>query len=168
MKKINTKELHQIFVNLRENREKSFNELYEKYGKLVYAISFSILKNKENSEDIMQIVFTKIYKLENNKLPEANETSWLYTLTKNEALNYIKKQRNTVDLDDIIDIPYEDNELQKIIDKDSYNRIIEKLDEKEREIVNLKVLGDMKFKDISKLLDMPIRNCTMEILQCIT
>ena len=168
MKKINTKELHQIFVNLRENREKSFNELYEKYGKLVYAISFSILKNKENSEDIMQIVFTKIYKLENSKLSEANETSWLYTLTKNEALNYIKKQRNTVNLDDIIDIPYEDNELQKIIDKDSYNRIIEKLDEKEREIINLKVLGDMKFKDISKLLDMPIRNCTMEILQCIT
>lgn len=168
MKKINTNELHQIFVNLRENREKSFNELYEKYGKLIYAISFSILKNKENSEDIMQIVFTKIYKLENSKLPEANETSWLYTLTKNEALNYIKKQRNTVNLDDIIDIPYEDNELQKIIDKDSYNRIIEKLDEKEREIINLKVLGDMKFKDISKLLDMPIRNCTMEILQCIT
>lgn len=168
MNKINTKELHQVFVNLRENREKSFNELYEKYGKLIYAISYSILKNKENSEDIMQIVFTKIYKLENSKLPEANEASWLYTLTKNEALNYIKKQRNMFNLDDIIDIPYEDNELKKIIDKDSYNRIIEKLDIKERQIVNLKVLGNMKFKDISKLLDMPIRNCTMEILYCIT
>ena len=41
---------------------------------------------------------------------------------------------------------------------------MEKLDEKEREIVNLKIIGDMKFKDISKLLDMPIRNNPMEIL----
>lgn len=168
MNKINTKELHQIFVNLKENREKSFNELYEKYGKLIYAISFSILKNKENSEDIVQIVFTKIYKLDNKKLPETNEAGWLYTLTKNESLNYLKKQNNIVALDELMDIPYEDTELNKIIDEDSYKRLMNKLDEKEREIVNLKVIAGMKFKDISNLLNMPMRNSSMEILYCIT
>lgn len=168
MNKINTKELHQIFVNLKENREKSFNELYEKYGKLVYAISFSILKNKENSEDIVQIVFTKIYRLDNKKLPETNEAGWLYTLTKNESLNYLKKQNNIVALDELMDIPYEDTELNKIIDEDSYKRLMNKLDEKEREIVNLKVIAGMKFKDISNLLNMPMRNSSMEILYCIT
>jgi RNA polymerase sigma factor (sigma-70 family) len=168
MNKINTKELHQIFVNLKENREKSFNELYEKYDKLIYAISFSILKNKENSEDIVQIVFTKIYRLDNKKLPETNEASWLYTLTKNESLNYLKKQNNIVALDELMDIPYEDTELNKIIDEDSYKRLMNKLDEKEREIVNLKVIAGMKFKDISNLLNMPMRNSSMEILYCIT
>ncbi len=168
MNKINTKELHQIFVNLKENREKSFNELYEKYGKLIYAISFSILKNKENSEDIVQIVFTKIYRLDNKKLPETNEAGWLYTLTKNESLNYLKKQNNIVALDELMDIPYEDTELNKIIDEDSYKRLMNKLDEKEREIVNLKVIAGMKFKDISNLLNMPMRNSSMEILYCIT
>lgn len=164
MKKINAKELHQIFVDLRENRDKSFNELYEKYCKLIYAIAFSILKNRENSEDIVQTVFTKIYRLDNEKLPESNEASWLYTLTKYETLNYMKKQKNEEALDEIIDISYEDIELKKVINKDSYKRLVEKLDEKEREIVNLKIIGDMKFKDISKLLDMPIRNNPMEIL----
>ena len=43
-----------------------------------------------------------------------------------------------------------------------------KLDEKEREIVNLKVIAGMKFKDISNLLNMPMRNSSMEILYCIT
>lgn len=164
MKKINAKELHQIFVDLRENRDKSFNELYEKYYKLIYAIAFSILKNRENSEDIVQTVFTKIYRLDNEKLPESNEASWLYTLTKYETLNYMKKQKNEEALDEIIDISYEDIELKKVINEDSYKRLVEKLDEKEREIVNLKIIGDMKFKDISKLLDMPIRNNPMEIL----
>ena len=56
---------------------------------------------------------------------------------------------------------------EKIIDKDAYNRIIKKLSPQEQEIVNLKILGDMKFKDISKLLNMPIRNCAMEVLYCI-
>ena len=167
MNKINKNELHQIFTNLRNNKEKSFNELYEKYNKLIYAIAFAILKNKENSEDIVQIVFTKIYGLEAEKLPTSNEASWLYTLTKNEALNYIRKQKNEVNLEEIENIPYDDNEIQEIIDRDAYNRIIKKLSPQEKEIVNLKILGDMKFKDIAKLLDMPIRHCAMEVLYCI-
>lgn len=156
MKKIDEKELHQIFEDLKQNKEKSFNELYEKYNKLIYCIAFSILKNKENSEDIVQIVFTKIYKLEKEKLPTSNEASWLYSLTKNESLNYIRKQKNDISLDDIDYITYEDKEFEKIIDKDTYNRMMEKLDKEEREIVSLKILADMKFKDIAKLLNMPI------------
>lgn len=156
MKKINEKELHQIFEDLKQNKEKSFNELYEKYNKLIYCIAFSILKNKENSEDIVQIVFTKIYKLEKEKLPTSNEASWLYSLTKNEALNYIRKQKNDMSLDELDYIAYEDREFEKIIDKDTYNRMMEKLDKEEKEIVSLKILADMKFKDIAKLLNMPI------------
>ena len=91
--KIDDKELEKIFIDIKQNKIHGIEELYSKYKKVVYGIAFTISKNKEDSEDIMQIVFTKIYKLENSKLPEANETSWLYTLTKNEALNYIKKQR---------------------------------------------------------------------------
>ena len=156
MKKINEKELHQIFEDLKQNKEKSFNELYEKYNKLIYCIAFSILKNKENSEDIVQIVFTKIYKLEKEKLPTSNEASWLYSLTKNEALNYIRKQKNDMSLDELDYIAYEEKEFEKIIDKDTYNRMMEKLDKEEKEIVSLKILADMKFKDIAKLLNMPI------------
>ena len=156
MKSINKKELHQIFSNLRVDKEKSFNELYEKYSKLIYAISFSILKNKENSEDIMQTVFTKIYNLNSDKLPTSNEASWLYTLTKNESINLIRKQKNKVNLDDIADIPYDDKELENIIERDAYNKIIKKLSPQEKEIVNLHILCDMKFKDIAKLLNIPI------------
>ena len=47
MKNINKKELHQIFTNLRNNKDKSFNELYEKYNKLIYAIAFAMLKTKK-------------------------------------------------------------------------------------------------------------------------
>ena len=56
MKNIDKKELHSIFTNLRIDKEKSFNELYEKYSKLIYNIAFSILKSRENSEDVMQFV----------------------------------------------------------------------------------------------------------------
>lgn len=156
MKNIDKKELHSIFTNLRIDKEKSFNELYEKYSKLIYNIAFSILKSRENSEDVMQNVFSKIYKLDNEKLPSDNEASWLYSITKNEAINYMKKLKKEVSIEDIDYVQYDDKDLENIIDKDSYEKIMDKLDKTEKEIVSLKIIGNMKFKDIAQLLDMPI------------
>ena len=156
MKNIDKKELHSIFTNLRIDKEKSFNELYEIYSKLIYNIAFSILKSRENSEDVMQNVFSKIYKLDNEKLPSDNEASWLYSITKNETINYMKKLKKEVSIEDIDYVQYDDKDLENIIDKDSYEKIMDKLDKTEKEIVSLKIIGNMKFRDIAQLLDMPI------------
>lgn len=156
MKNIDKKELHSIFTNLRIDKEKSFNELYEKYSKLIYNIAFSILKSRENSEDVMQNVFSKIYKLDNEKLPSDNEASWLYSITKNETINYMKKLKKEVSIEDIDYVQYDDKDLENIIDKDSYEKIMDKLDKTEKEIVSLKIIGNMKFMDIAQLLDMPM------------
>ena len=86
--KYNEKELHEIFIKMKNTTEKeeAFNTLYKNYHKLVYGIAFSILKNKDDSEDVSQSVFAKIYKLSKSKLPDKSESSWLYSVTKNETI----------------------------------------------------------------------------------
>ena len=155
MKSINKEELHEIFDKLKDEK-KEFEKLYEQYGNLVYKIAFSIVKNREQSEDIKQIVFLKIWKIEKDKLPARNEASWLYSITKNETLNYIKKQKDTISLDDIYYITVEDIELNKIIDKESYNKILDRLESKEQEIISLKILGNLSFQEIAQMLDEPV------------
>lgn len=88
MKKIDENELKEIFNELRNNNENAYEKLYKKYKNLVYNIAFSILKNKTDSEDIMQIVFTKIYGMEKPKLPTKNEACWIYSLTKKNRFLY--------------------------------------------------------------------------------
>ena len=153
MKKIDKKELHMIFQKMATNKELYFNKLYENYKILIYSIAFSILKNSENSKDVVQKVYTKIWNIENEKLPKNNEASWLYTLTKNEALDFYKNQKNLLNIDDIYYLTDDDKELDKIIDKDYYNRIISKLDIQEQEIISLKILSNMSFKEISQILN---------------
>ena len=155
MKSINKEELHEIFDKLKDEK-KEFEKLYEQYGNLVYKIAFSIVKNREQSEDIKQIVFLKIWKIEKDKLPARNEASWLYSITKNETLNYIKKQKDTISLDDIYYITVEDKELNKIIDKESYNKLLDRLESKEQEIISLKILGNLSFQEIAQMLDEPV------------
>lgn len=156
MKKIKTKDLHQIFQRIISSDETAVEELYKNYKELVINIAFSIVKNRDLSEEIAQIVFVKIIKIDKSKLPISNESSWLYSVTKNEIIEYLRKQHNEIDIDDIYDIPNLKNEIDEIIDIDNFNTIIKCLDEKEKEIVSLKIISDFTFKEIAEILRIPI------------
>lgn len=155
MKKINIEELRKIFIEIKNDNKFAFEELYKKYNKLIYKIAYSILKNKQDAEDIVQIVFTKIYSIDKEKLPNSNEASWIYSVTKNETINYLKNKKNNIDLDSIYEIEDDSDEINKIINKDSYNRLISKLNENEREIISLKILSNLSFEEIGKVLNVP-------------
>lgn len=154
MVKINEKELKELFIELKYNNI-AFEKLYNKYNKLVYGIAFSILKNKQDSEDVVQNIFTKIYNIDKNKLPTKNEASWLYSTTKNETITVLRKRKNDLDLDSIYEIEDQDNEIDNSIDKMEFNGLIRKLDNCEKEIVSLKILANLSFDEIGKLLNKP-------------
>ena len=156
MNKIRNENLHEIFQKMISGDETAIEELYKSYKNLVINIAFSILKNRDLSEEISQIVFMKIIKLEKSKLPTTNESSWIYAVTKNQTIEYLRKQHNEIDIEDIYDIPNVQNEIDEIIDIDDFNRIIKCLDENEKEIVSLKIISNFTFKEIAEILNMPI------------
>lgn len=155
MKNIDEKELHEIFNKMRKDDKKSYEELYKKYYKLVYNIAFSILKNKENAEDISQNVFIKIGNLKKEKLPNSYEASWLYTVTKNECISLFRKTKETLTIENIKNENLED-EIEGIIQKNSYEKLMENLEKIEKQIIFLKVEAGYSFKEIARLLKMPI------------
>ncbi|MEI3390202.1 MAG: sigma factor-like helix-turn-helix DNA-binding protein [Clostridia bacterium] len=57
-----------------------------------------------------------------------------------------------VNLEDIYSIKDENNEIYKFISQDSYNRLINSLNPKEQEVVSLKLLSNLTFKEIGSLL----------------
>lgn len=156
MKKIDEKELHDLFAEFKNNNQAAYNELYKKYYSLVYGIAFSVMKNKEDSEDIVNEVFTKIYKIDKEKLPVSGESSWLFTVTRNECFSTIRKAKQNVSIDEIYEVPSKSQEIEEIIDIDYYNKIISKLSEQEKTIVSLKILSNFTFSKISQIMGIPI------------
>ena len=76
-------EIKEIINELKKGNKKVIEDLYKKYYKMVYGVAFSILKNKEDSEDIVQIVFSKLYEIDKEKMPKDKEATWLYAVIKN-------------------------------------------------------------------------------------
>ena len=136
------KEMHLLFkaykdVKSKEEKEKLYRKIYMKYSDLVKRIAFSILKNKDDSEDIMQNVFIKIYNMKIDNIPQKNEQSWLYTITKNTTIDYLRRKKNEINIDDIYSYQSKKDEIEEYIDIDTYKRLISKLTCKEQEIVSL-------------------------------
>lgn len=155
MKSINEKELHELFSRLKKNEKIAYEELYKRYSTLVYKIAFSILKDKENAEDIMQNVFIKIANLSEEKLPTNYEASWLYSVTKNEAISYIRKNKETISIEEVT-AKSEEDKIEAILQKEDYEKLISSLEQKEKQIISLKVEVGLTFKEIAKILNMPI------------
>ena len=156
MKKIDEKELHELFEKMRQTDLKAYEELYKKYYNLVHNIAFSILKNYENAEDIAQNVFVKIGNLEQEKLPKNYEASWLYTVTKNECISFIRKNKETSSIENRIENENEKNEIETVIQNSSYQNLLESLEQVEKQIIFLKIEAGYSFKEIAKLLKMPM------------
>lgn len=156
MKKIDKNELHEIFQNLRNKDQNAYNTLYEKYYKLVYGIVFSIIKNKADSEDITHEIFTKIYRLDSSKLPVDHEASWLFTVSKNECLLFLRKSKPNISIEEIYEMPESTNGIDGVVERDYFNGLISGLKEDEKIIVSLKVLSDFTFKKISQVMNIPI------------
>ena len=154
--KIDNKELEKIFLEINQNRSCGIKELYSKYKKIVYGVAFTISKNKTDAEDITQIIFAKICEMEKSKIPTNNYASWLYSITKNETINFLKKKKNNISLEKIYEISDDNNEINKVIDNIEFNKLISKLNEKEKEIISLKILSNFSFEEIGKLLKEPV------------
>lgn len=140
----------------------AFKELYKINKIYLYKISYSYVKDEDKALDIMQECayrgFLNIHKL---KDPNIFKT-WITRILINVAIDYLKKDKNIVYLD----------EEQKIASKKENISIEEKLDlykaidilkENYKMVVILRYFNDMTIEEISKVMDIPINTVKSHI-----
>lgn len=132
-------------------------ELYEKYAHFVYGIAFSILKNKNQAEDVVQDSFIKLMpylsKIENAK--EYQIKSLISRIGKNDAVNKYrrnKRESRFIEMNvknDAAVIPG----IKNAEEREFLKQILEKLDEKSREIIMYRCFYELDYKEIAAVLE---------------
>ena len=82
----------QIIEGIIKGNEKAFKELYSTFSAKVYNIALSYTKNVEDAEEITQDVFIKIHKGVRSFKGDSSLNTWIYRITINTSLNYLKKK----------------------------------------------------------------------------
>ena len=130
--------------------EQEFCEQYAKYKNTVYSVIFSYVQNAEDTADLLQEVFLKLYSTDTNFTDDEHRKAWLIRVSVNMCKNHLRaiKNRKNVVLEE--DIPYYD----QTSDNELLGVILE-LPEKYRIPIHLFYYEDYSIKDIATVLDLP-------------
>ena len=148
--------------------EDSFVELYNHFFPIVYKNIYIKTQNEEIADEIIGIIFWKIF----NNLEKFDETrasfqTWLLKITQNEIITYYRIQKRKIEHETAIDEDFafkadeSEEPEQKFLREEKNLRLkaaIEKLSERERQIITLKYYLDMKNDDIAKKFDITSEN----------
>ena len=74
----------------------AFEEIIAKYEKRVFGLIYSVLKNDNEIEDVAQEVFVKVYKNLDKFQGNSSLYTWIYRITTNLCLDYIKKRKEAI------------------------------------------------------------------------
>jgi len=142
-----------------ETRSYGFNMLTRAYQKKVYWVIRRMVVVHADTDDLVQEVFMKVWKSLHDFNGESKLYTWIYRIAVNEALTHLRKKKRRF----FIPIGDVESELVSHIadascfDGDDVERKLQKalltLPEKQRLVFNLKYFEEMKYKDISEVLN---------------
>ena len=128
-------------------------KMYEAYYMRVYSYAVTISGSRELAEEITQETFYRAMTKSASFRREADEVTWLCTIAKNLFYDEKRRQKKTGPIPE--DIESEGKSIEQIAaDKDSSFRVhlaLHALEEPFREIFELRVFGELGFKDIGTI-----------------
>ncbi|MFZ9942384.1 MAG: RNA polymerase sigma factor [Bacteroidia bacterium] len=143
---------------IKDGDEKAFHELYRLHrDSFLDWVSFSYSISKEDSKDIYQEAFLILWRnIHEGRLTELSSSikTYIYSVGKHLAINFIKKHGRTVTSEpiELINLSYHPFEMSE--DREHNRKLIEenlsKLAEKDRKILELYYMDGKDMKTIAK------------------
>lgn len=135
----------------------AFEVLVERYRSSIYALAFRMLCNHEDAADISQDVFFKAYEALGTFKKKSSFHTWLYRIATNSCINYLRKYsvQQQIEFETYHAAKEADtlDSLYKIELQDVVNTAIDKLPEKQKATVILRVCEGLSHREVSKKLE---------------
>lgn len=136
---------------------KNMEEIYNKYANAIKNYIFCITKDITLAEDIMQETFIVAINEINKFRGDCEISVWLFSIAKKILYKKTKKS-NMNNMISIDEFEFADNKTpeEEYISNDNKLKLFEalqKLDSNTREVIYLRLTGDLTFKEIGKILN---------------
>ena len=166
---------------LARGNKDSLKQIYESYVRLIYAVVYDVVKSREEAEDITSEFFIKLVRVAGGFRKGSPHKAWLVQIARNMAIDVLRKRQR-----EVLEFESEDDdnregviestqakdggspvEEQAVLAEDM-RQAMKTLSHKEKEIVDLKLMGQFTFKEITELTGQPMGTVTWLYNQGIT
>jgi RNA polymerase sigma-19 factor, ECF subfamily len=163
--------LQNIKEKIAQGDLQAFRELFNVFSSKLVEFAFSMLKAKDAAIEIVDEVFIKIWQQHHQVANIQNLKVYLYTATKNTALNYISKKANeqVTEPFDFINIQLNDveNPEQRMITSEISKKIsaaVEGLPPRCKMIFKLVREDGLKYKEVAEILNLSVNTVDAQMV----
>ncbi len=142
-----------------ESRETAFTAIMKKFQEKLYWHIRRMVIQHDAADDVLQNTFIKAWRGLDNFKEQSSLYTWLYRIATNECLTYLdQEKKNAAQPFDSFAATLED----KIKSENNYSAgqiewklqlALQQLPEKQRLVFNLRYFDEMKYEDMSRVLD---------------
>lgn len=147
-------------LNEPTKQREAFELMVQKYSSLLYWQIRHMVVSHEDSNDVLQNTWIKAWMGLDSFRADSKLSTWLYRIAANESITFINKRKQNLSLDDPESSVVNNLESDPWFDGDETDIMLQKaiqtLPEKQRQVFNMKYFQEMKYEDISQILDTSI------------
>lgn len=147
---------------IRAGNKEGLREIYDDYSGYIWSVVYEIVKNKENAEDVTSDFFIKLWEKADSYRTGGGHRTYITVMARNMAIDYIRKyhREEAADIESLEESPKESRLEQQVISRMTVEEALKTLNDGERQIINLKIMGDLTFKEISRVMKQPMGTVT--------
>ena len=157
----------ELLRRVAQGDRQGFDELYDRFSRVLFSIAYRLLNNQEAAEDVLQDVFVQIWEKAPFYDPSRGKPmTWAITLTRNRAIDRLRSMKRRLLLQD--ELLQEWQSSEQLDDRSSFeaassgdtNKMVrealQKLSKDQREAIELAFFSSLTQMEISERLKLPV------------
>jgi len=156
-------------IKSKTTRKKGFSLLVGRYQEPLYWTIRRMLISHEDSRDVLQETFIRIWKNLDGYRQESKIFSWIYRIAINETFRFMEKKSKLIEGSmDLEEVMVQELERDKWINADEAEKKLQKavlsLPTEQRMVVNMRYFDEMKYDEIAEILGTEVVSSTNKCL----
>ena len=148
----------ELMLKFQSGQKEAVAVIYERYKMRIFNFCLRMVGNRSEAEDAAGDVFLSLFDKNYRFHPEAKFSTWAFTIARNQCISRLRRQKNTVDADDLPSI--EENSAELLAKKElawQVKRAIVKLPREQKEAIVLREYHGLSYDEMAQVLE-----CSLE------
>ena len=163
----------EVLVLIRKKDSRAYTILYDMYSKSLFAVIVNLVKDREESEDVLQEVFVKIWKnIDSYNESKGRFYTWALNIARNTSIDKMRSKnfnnsKKNLSSDNFVHLLDDSNKLTSKIDTIGIQEFVKKLKPKCIAIIDLLFFKGYTQQEASDELEIPLGTVKTQNRNCI-
>jgi RNA polymerase sigma-70 factor (ECF subfamily) len=150
-----------LIIKLQSGDEGAFDEIVSTYQSMVVNLAFRFTGNEEDAEDLAQDVFVKVWNKASSFKGDASLKTWIYRITVNESLNFVRKRKIASFVDAIeaalsFQSDNTDTKLHQSEEQNIVRKAIGSLPKNQRIAITLRTFKNLQYEEVAVIMELSV------------